>query len=186
MALSIKTVSTAMRLYVNGAEVTSTGKVGRAEPESIPAYHSHIIRVGALPGEFDIVMQVSNYHYRSGGPWREIRFGKYPEIQKSFVVGNALSFIFFGGILIMAMYHLTMYCIRRNDIHFLLFSVFCLLVAARGLATGDYLIEHIAPSIPFHTIIRMEYLSYMLAIPVFGWFMLELFSDYVSKSPYAR
>ncbi|HQP47739.1 MAG TPA: SpoIIE family protein phosphatase [Spirochaetota bacterium] len=180
MAFSFKTVSTALRFYVHGKHLTSIGNVGDNERDSIPAYRSHAVYAGPLPGEFDIIMQISNFHYRTGGPWREIQFGMAAKINRHNQLRIALTYIFFGGILIMFFYHLTMFFIRQNDIHFLYFSVFCLLIAFRTISTEDYLIGQLIPSLPFDGIIRIEYLSYILAIPVFGYFLRSLFRESAS------
>lgn len=181
MAFSFKTVSTALRFYVQGKCITSIGHVGRNSGESVPAYRSHAVPAGSLPGEFDIVMQISNFHYRTGGPWRSIRFGLAEKINRNNQLRIALTYIFFGGIIIMFFYHLTMFFIRKNDIHFLYFSIFCILISLRTISTEDYLIGQLVPSIPFDYIIRIEYLSYMCAIPVFGFFLAALFRESVSR-----
>jgi diguanylate cyclase (GGDEF)-like protein len=175
LALRFITVSTAARLYVNGEKVYTAGSVGKDAKTSIPAYNPRVIPLNGSYRTLDLVMQVSNFHYRSGGPWRSIILGRTEDLQRQKRFLDFMTIGFFGAIFAIFLYHATLYLMRRSDMQFLYYSLFCLCISLRTLSTGEYLLSRILPDTAFSLLIRTEYLSYYLAVPLFLLFVNSLY-----------
>jgi hypothetical protein len=65
MALEIPHMSTAVKIFVNGAEFFKAGNVGTTEETSIPSRNSGILRLPDA-GRYDIVVQISNFQMPTG------------------------------------------------------------------------------------------------------------------------
>ncbi|MGD9175600.1 MAG: 7TM diverse intracellular signaling domain-containing protein, partial [Desulfobacterales bacterium] len=80
-----------------------------------------------------------------------------------------------GSILIMALYHLGLYSVRKKDRSSLYFSIFCFLIALRLLTTGGRYLILLFPDMSYELMIKLEYLSFYLAVPAFGLFLQSIF-----------
>ncbi|MGD8716754.1 MAG: 7TM diverse intracellular signaling domain-containing protein [Desulfobacterales bacterium] len=86
----------------------------------------------------------------------------------------------FGCLVIMGLYHLGLYWLRRQDTSTLYFSLGCLLIALRTLTTGERCMVQIWPGIPWEVLSKLEYLGFYLAIPMFALFINKVFEEETS------
>ncbi len=83
----------------------------------------------------------------------------------------------FGSILIMSLYHIGLYVLRRKDPSPLYFSLFGLCIGVRGLVTGQYYLLNLWPSISWEALVKIAYESIYIAMPIFAMFLRSLFPD---------
>jgi len=91
----------------------------------------------------------------------------------------ALSMILLGAIFIMAVYHFAVFALRRSDRSPLYFASLCLLIAARILVTGQHVLIHLIPHLPWGIELRIEYTADYLALPAFLLFLRSLYPQEV-------
>jgi len=165
LAIRTLTASTSFTLYADGTEAASAGTVGTSASSSKPGYKPQVTEL-ATPedGELDLILHISNFHYRTGGPWRHLWLGEAKELANLKWILDVKAFFIFGSLLIMFFYHLALFLLRRQDRHFLFMALFCLFVSLRALFTGEYAIVHLLPDLPFGLLIRIEYLSFFMAV----------------------
>ena len=181
LAIRTTTVSSAFALYVNGTMANSAGTVGTGPDSSIPGCLPRVNGIECAPADrLDIVLQVSNFHYRTGGPWDRIRLGDRDDLAGEKWKEDLRSAILFGCLFIMFLYHLALFLMRPQDRQFAFMALFCLIISLRPLFTGEFIITQIFPAIPFEAVIRVLYLSYFLAVPA-GVYLFE--SLYPDESP---
>ena len=171
LALKLLSIGTAYTLFLNGQKVTSVGIAGKDRETTVPQYFPQIIDCKIEANQIELILQVSNFHHRRGGAREVIQLGEGKSIQQ--IKENKLGFdlFLFGSIFIMALYHLCLFTLKKKDRTFLYFSVFCFLVTLRLLTTGERYIIHFFPNIPWELLIKIEYLSFYLAIPAFVLFI---------------
>ena len=87
----------------------------------------------------------------------------------------------FGSIFIMALYHLCLFALRKTDRSFLYFGVFCFLIMLRLLTTGERYLVYFFPNIPWEIVIKIEYLSFYLSVPLLVLFAQSLFPREIPK-----
>jgi PAS domain S-box-containing protein len=71
--------------------------------------------------------------------------------------------------------------LNKRDRAFLYFSVFCFLITLRLISTDERYIIHFFPNIPWELLIKIEYLSFYLSIPVFVAFVQSFFPLEISR-----
>jgi len=174
LALWIPDIGTAYRLLVDGREAAQVGIPGTSGESTEPDYYPLIVPVTSLRPRIELVFHVSNYHYRMGGIWLPIRLGLADQIEREVEMQRALDLLLFGAILIIGFYNLALFVMRREDRSPLYLGVFCLLLATRLLTVGDRFLTRVLPDIPFETYVRIEYLSWMLAVSAFAAFVSEV------------
>jgi PAS domain S-box-containing protein len=181
LALKFLSMDTAYTLFLNGQKESSIGIAGKNRETTVPRYFPQVLDIKTESNRIEMILQISNFDHRRGGPWEVIWLGEKKDIQK--IKENRLGFelFLFGSIFIMALYHLCLFMLNKKDRAGLYFSIFCFLVILRLLTTGERYIVHFFPNIPWEVLIKMEYLSFYLSIPVFALFIQSFFPKEVPK-----
>lgn len=174
--------STAHKYFLNDVSLSGSGTVGTNKDQSIPLTIPSISFFEANGNQIDILLQISNFHHRKGGPRRDIYFGTQENIL-NLKIKNFLSSIFFTGVLVtFILFHLSIYIFRRKDKSYLLFSIFCFLILGRNLTTGEILLLTYIPFLDYTALVRLEYISLYLSVPFGLHFVKYLFpNDFPKK-----
>ena len=175
LAIKIPTISTAYTLYMNGNKVFSVGRNGRSAKDSSPKALSTIINLEIENNQVELIFHVSNFSYSKGGLWYSLQLGSSEEIQWHREVNFYIDIFLFGSILIMGIYHLIIFILRRKEKAVLAFGLFCILIAFRLILTGQLFINLLIPSIPWSLVIRLEYFTFYFGIPLYLIFIRYLF-----------
>ncbi|MBN2859209.1 MAG: hypothetical protein JXK93_02985 [Sphaerochaetaceae bacterium] len=178
-ALRNFTVSTAFRLFINGQPVVSAGRVSEDEQEAESEFHTLLTPLPSLMGEreYEIVLQVSNWDYRTGGPWRQFWFGPYENLHRWVWSAHAKNIMLLAALSMMGLFFLGLFLLRKRDTHYLFLSLLSILLALRPLFSINYLITYILPGIPFDLMIRIEYLALFLAVQSAAFYFSSIYRD---------
>jgi len=77
----------------------------------------------------------------------------------------------------MAVYHLGLYLLRRNDRAPLFCALLCFLIAARASVIGEIFLLSYFPGLSWYLVYIIQYLGFYLAVPAFLQFMKLLYPD---------
>jgi PAS domain S-box-containing protein len=176
LALKVREVSTAYRLFIDRNEMAAVGVAGETMPTTEPRQHPMLFTFTPESDRIVLLIQVSNFHHRRGGLWEMITLGKAEELARLHERERGLDFFLFGGIFIMAVYHLGLFLARRKFRATLFFGIFCFLIALRLFTTDERYLVQILPAIDWGLLVRIEYLSFYLAVPVYGLLIQSLFA----------
>ncbi|MCH8233985.1 MAG: sensor histidine kinase [Bacteroidetes bacterium] len=181
LAIRTRIISTAYDLYVNGIKILHSGMVGRTKDETIPEYHPEVASFNAI-GEVELILHVSNFEHRVGGPRDIISLGiigKDMSLFKSRSVELLLALFLAGCFFIMGLYHIVLFAIKR-DRSPLFFSLFCIILMIRLFVTGDIPITSFF-YVNWYMLIRVEYLSFYIGFILFFAFFSSLFKEKMNK-----
>nr|NIS14937.1 PAS domain S-box protein [candidate division Zixibacteria bacterium] len=129
----------------------------------------------------EIIFQVSNFHHRRGGIWEVIQLGRERDMRKAQERRLSFDLFLIGSIILMALYHLGLFILKKKDRSPLYFSIFCFLLALRTLTTGGRYLILAFPDLSWELMIKFEYLSFYLAVPAFGMFMRSIFQKFSER-----
>jgi len=180
LGLRMNTLSSAYRLYVNEELIASAGQATDNAQGEIGQYKPQTVSFQAPSGEFDIIVQVSNFEYARGGLWNSIYLGSAENISAyhTFATGKELFLI--GVFMIVFLFHLSVY-LQTGLKSFLYSSCFCLFTAVMIDTVGENIIIGSIVGLPLKTAIFIWYTSTNL-VPLFLLvFMNELFKTEFSK-----
>lgn len=177
LGIKVLTFATAARLYINGENIMEMGKTGKNVYSSKPYFDPMTIGFINDTSIIEVILQVSNFHHRKGGLWRELKIGLRDDIEERDKKTLIYDMFLLGCIIIMSFYHLGLYIIRRRDKSTLYFFLGSLMVAFRVLSTGEYLIEE-SLLFSWFTIIKIEYISGYLACIFMFSFIYVLYKEY--------
>jgi len=173
-ALKVDDISHAYRLWINGADVISGGTVADSGDKMV---YRNVPRVGVFRAEgesLEIVIQASNFDDVICGIARSIRIGTVSQIIRARDAGVAFNLFLFGSLLVMGLYHLSFYVMRRKDPSAFYFGAFCLIIAARTLLTEERFLYELVPRLTWNAGLRLEFLT-LLAAFAFVLFIRSLY-----------
>jgi signal transduction histidine kinase len=180
LELKLLTISSAYKLFINGKQIFNVGNVGTSKATEIPSFEPVVLPVTPENNELDIVIQVSNFTYDSGGIWDFIKLGSQEQIDNFRIRKVALDFFISGSFFLIGIFYFVIFFFFKRRLSPLYFSVFCMILAIRPLITDELAINYVT-NWSWQFIRHVEFTSFYLAVPVLSLFSYELFPAEFSK-----
>ena len=181
LGLKLVEISNAYNIYLNGEKIASLGQVGTNRETTVPREFPQVVSFEINTNQIELIIQVSNFHHRRGGAWSVIQMGREQDIRKAQETRLRFDMFLLGSILIMALYHLGLFAVRRKDPSPLYFGIFCFLIALRLLTTGGRYFLVLFPETSWEVIYKFAYISFYTAVPAFGMFMQSIFPKFSKR-----
>ncbi|WP_010411772.1 PP2C family protein-serine/threonine phosphatase [Leptospira inadai] len=181
LALLVPEQSSAYKLMVDGDTTVECGSVDFLSAEDRtafrvkPAWCNRFVRFVPKGNEFHIDMLIANKDHRLGGFWSPIRLGESESLHKAWENERYLDIFLAGGLFCVGMLHLIFAVFRKGEPSSLYFGIFCIVMATRGIFAGTRIAAEYLPFLGFEHFIRIEYITFYLAIPVFLSYILSIF-----------
>jgi signal transduction histidine kinase len=175
LAFKMLEFETAYVLYANGQEIGANGVVEKTPQAMQPQWLPKVVDLVVEDDSLEVILQISNFHHRKGGAGQMIQFGTEQRIREIRERSLNFEFFLFGSLFIMGLYHVGLFTLRRKQTSPLYFGICCFLMALRVLVTGEYYLVRLTPDIDWELVVRLNYLSFCLVIPVFALFTRALF-----------
>lgn len=181
LALNYEEQSSAYKIYIDNSQFVEKGKVADNKDDEIPNITGGVGTFEVKNDTIQIIINVSNFHHRVGGITTLPELGSEKNIIKKHFNLKYIDFALAGLLLIMIFYYLSIYFLRKKDKIPLLFSVFCFIVLLRHITTEERILIDIFPGLPYEIYMRIEYLSFFLAIPITIDFLRAFFEKEFKK-----
>ena len=178
LALKIPKVRTAYKLWVNGDLIATAGTVGTTRDTMVPQYLPQVVSFDSLPGENEVVIEMSNFYRPSGGLLNSIQLGGEDQLLGLRYDGIAYELFLFGALMMMGIYHLALFFFRKKDPAPLYFGLFCILVAIRTLFIGEAFLFTLFPNCDFEFVYKIQTLTYYLGVPLILMFFKSVLPAY--------
>jgi diguanylate cyclase (GGDEF)-like protein len=179
--LKIPIMSNSYRLWLDKKLMITNGTPGNTKETTIPYYKPQEVFFDANSETVDIYMNISNFHYRTGGMWNNLIFGTAEQITHLTKRNLVFEAIIFGSLFLSGLYHIVLFLHRRKERILLMFGATCLVIAARTIVIGEQIFTILFKNVPWGIIVKIEYLTFYTVVPLFLWFMYKLYTQEVSK-----
>ncbi len=178
--LKTMNIRTSNKIFVNGKEV---GAVGNPAASFQEGYRSNNVPTAVFfPSEentLDIVIQVANLDYYSGGIIQTIFLGTQKGIADYTLKLNIVDVTGVACLLLSSFYYIGIYLKRKEDKTFILFSAVCT-VYSYVIATSDEKILHkLLPEVPFMLLVRLKIALVSTSIIFIVLFIQGLGKDFI-------
>ena len=180
LAVRLPFIRTAYKLWVNGKLKAQVGQVGDSEGTSSPQYFPQIVYLKHTGDTLDIVLQVSNYDHRLGGPWQTLELGEASRLTSYLQRKAGVEMALAGGLLAMGMHHIGLFlCGARREGRFYWVCLF--------VCRHPYVIRRtrpgvsIFPELSWQWAMRIEYLCFYLGMPSAVLFSYTLYPQEMSR-----
>ncbi|WMN06435.1 sensor histidine kinase [Marivirga arenosa] len=175
LAINGNIISTNYKIIVNDIVLGGVGKVGKSKEEAESNYQTKIYPLPKAD-TLEIIIQVSNYHYRKGGMTMAPKISSYINLIEEKGQNIVLAFFLIGSIFFMGLYHLGANLFRTRSKMNTYFILVCLFTILRTLSVNEYiLIEYL--HFPWWLSTRVELISFYLLLAFTVRFIYYLFPE---------
>lgn len=181
LALRIREINTAFRFFAGGVLVCENGVVAESDEAMRYDTRPRIAYFQAEGGDLELVFHVSNYKDTVCGILRSLTLGTPARIQRERDAALAFDLFLFGSLLVMGVYHLGLFALRRRELGALYFGIFCLIIALRSIITAERFIYIIFPDLSWNLELRIEFLT-LCGAQFFALFLNTLFRNVFNKA----
>ncbi len=171
-------------LEISGRIIKHAGTPSLSPQNAVSGYAPGVCPIGATDDIIHIIIRTSNYEYRSGGIWRAFELGDSEALEHSRALSFYTALVIASMILALALNYFIIFLFRKRETSFLFFSIEGLGLFLRPLFTGEYPIISFFPNLPFHAVVKGEYLSALVAVAAGCAFFVYFFKPVKKNLPY--
>lgn len=175
LGLRVYPMSSAYRLYVNESLVAANGQVSPDAAGEVGEYRPQSVFFNTPDAEFDLILQVSNYHYARGGFWYGMSLGDPAAVLRlhDSVMGKEIFLL--GALAIIMSLFLAVYLLQRELKYALYFSLLCGTLLIASDMVGQFVLLRPFPGVSLNAVILLWYSATSWAAFLFVQLMHELF-----------
>ncbi|MGO4348944.1 ATP-binding protein [Paenibacillus sp. MCAF9] len=181
LALRMPTIFHAYKLWVNGELLAEVGVVGQDKSSVTPHLATKLVFFQPENDRVELVMQVANFHHKRGGITKYIELGGSDVLTVRTNLRIAAEMFTTAGLLVIGVYHLLLFGLRRKDRAPLYFGLFTTLSGIRSLLVGELLLTQLWPSFPWGLQFKIEYLILCSIGYIMTMYFDSIFPNYVSR-----
>lgn len=174
--IRINRIDLAYKLWINGDFITAVGKISDNNTGYEPKWSSNSSIFHSKKTEQEIIIQVSNFDFVRGGIVCPIQLSNIEELNASVNKEIGLDFLLLGIMLVIALYHVVLYILRRQVISSLYFAILSFFASALVIISSEFDIVNLFwPGIAWIAQIKLEYIFYFSALIFLVLFISSLF-----------
>lgn len=181
LALRLPTIFHAYKLWVNGEPLAEVGSVGQDKSSVTPQLATKLVFFQPEKDTVELVMQVANFHHKRGGITKLIELGGSDVLTVRTHLKIAGEMFVTASLMVIGIYHLLLFILRRKDRAPLYFGLFTLLFGIRSLLVGEHLLTQLWPAFPWEIQFKMEYLALCC-----GGYVITLYSNSIFPNSVSR
>lgn len=181
LALRLPAIFHAYRLWANGELLAESGTVGSKKSDVTPHLATKLVFFQPEQGTVELVMQVANFHHKRGGITKPIELGGSNELTVRTNLKVAAEMLITAGLLVIGVYNLLLFALRRKDKAPLYFGLFTVLFGIRSLLVGELMITQLFPRFPWEMQFKIEYLILCISGYIITMYFECMFPNYVSR-----
>lgn len=172
--LKMRSIRMSHHLYINGRLEGESGLPAASEEVHIPGNTPYTAFFHTESREIEIVIQVANYKYVTGGIISSIPFGRPADItnlngiQIGTDAGAVLILTIFG------MYHFSFYFLRRKEKMYLYSGLYLLSLVFIQMLVGEKILLRLLPDIPFDIAYKLQDFSQFLSSAIIILFFCSI------------
>ncbi len=186
-AIRLPNADSSVKLFIDGTEAAQIGTVAETEAGFQPSNGIAYPHFRTEGGAAELIMQVANFAVPYIGTWDSPLIGTAQAIESKSRGDMLTTAIVSGALLIMGLYHLSIFLLRREDKTALFFGLICLLMTTRNLIMGERILLDLFPTgrLAWEWAFKIEHLSAHLTVPFFALFFRKLYPRQVRRLPVA-
>jgi serine phosphatase RsbU (regulator of sigma subunit) len=180
--IKLRQINSAYKIWINDKFIAEVGKVGKDKQQSAAKWFLLEKVFQSDRTEQEIIIQVSNFVYHDGGISDSIELTDEETLNKSIKREIGIDFLFLGIILIISLYHLVLFFLRRMVISSLYFAILCIFASAVVVISKNFeIVYFLWPDISLGLQIKLDNLFYQFSIFFLILFIYSLFERESNK-----
>jgi signal transduction histidine kinase len=185
LAIYFPVINASARIWINGELVHESGRVSSDSKQYKPQLSSTLIPLPEKIAQADIVLQVANYDYFSGGIAGTPKLDRSASIFSQMNRANGVENFFAGSLIAMFVYQLILYFLFHRGKPYLWLGLICLGVALRAMIVhgGSFLLPNLFPHVGWEVWKKIEFGSVYAIVCLFPLYIYHLFKEDAPRKP---
>jgi len=154
--LRIANIQMSSAVYVNGVKRGGSGTPAPDRASYAPENRPYTVYFSAENGIADIFIQTANFDYFRGGIPYSIEFGSGESIRRLDAGSDAVDLSVIVAMLMLGIYHLGFFLLRREEKGLLCFGLYCIVSAVAIGSLGNKVFMQIFHGLPFEASYRIQ------------------------------
>jgi len=176
-ALHIPTIHSAYRLFINNELVAQAGQLAK-DDSMLPEAITQVIDFVPPTRRLEIVLEVSNFYFSSGGMWSPIELGSKKAIENQRTLSLVLSGLLIGSLMMMGLYHFALFIIWKKNGSSIYFGIVCIFLAVRESFGGDAIFFTIFQNAGYEMPIKLLYSTFPICLASFVFFISSIYPSF--------
>ncbi len=173
-------IDVSYKLFANNKLIAQAGEVSENKEGNIPEWKTQTAEI-KVTDTIELVLQITNFRHKKGGAAGSIEISTPEKMLTHQNILFAYDFFLLGLLIIMAIYHLGLFYLRKADLSVLFFAILLVFVAIHLTVGGQFRIKFFFPNINWELLMKINYLGNYLRIYFFALFSWFLFKGEISK-----
>ncbi len=174
IGIQLHHVYSSYKLFANGILLTSNGSPATTKAAAVPFWTTRTVTL-PMADTIRLVMQVSNFYHARGGINKSVIVGSREKIMRQYYIDVAYDLVLAGCLFMGGLFFFGLFTFGRHDKTILFFSLFCMVYSYRMIGTELYILHALFPSLNWFVTLKLEYLSLIISIALFGKYTLLLY-----------
>ncbi|MBI3221198.1 MAG: sensor histidine kinase [Bacteroidetes bacterium] len=185
LALYFPVINSAATFWVNGKKIATAGNVAASKDDYEAKLAATLVELPADVTEVEIVVQVANFTYFSGGIPEEPQLGKVTALLNDISKKNGVENFFAGSLIAMFIYQLILYFLFDRGKPYLWLSLICFGAAVRAMIVhgGSFLLPDLFPAVSWEIWKKIEFGAVYGTVAFFPLYIYHLFKDKAPRWP---
>lgn len=181
LGLKIRSIRMSQKLFINGKQEGESGVPSTDRESFKPGNTPYTVFFQSNTQEIEIIIQVSNFNFITGGIVNSIPLGVQADITKvnSIQIGTDIGIILILGMF--GAYHLSFYFVGRREKAYLLSGLYLLVLSLNNSLYGEKLFQQLLPYVPFESTYKMLEISQFIGSIIIIMFYCSVESRLMSS-----
>lgn len=178
-------INSSAKIWINKIPVEEIGVCTPDQKKYKGKFAGVLVAVPPDISEIELVVQVANYSYSSGGIVRTLVFGPTSLLVNDVNKRKGVENFFVGSLIAMFIYQIILFFLYQHGKPYLYLGLICLIVAVRAMIThgGSFLLLDLFPAVPVEFWKKLEFFSVYSSIIIFPLYSYYLFPQQAFKKP---
>jgi len=181
LSLDVKHPFTVWKLYANNQLIAESGKFGKLSHEHEADVFHKIVHFTPTTDTTVLIFHIANSQHQHIGFYGVPIIAPQGILEQHQLDLFTYELISIVLITLIGLYHIGLFVAWRGDKATLWFGLICLIVSVRATTTGEQIILDLFPSISWEMLLRIEYASGCLSLPIFVLYIGSLYPKHSSR-----
>lgn len=183
LGFTVPVIHSAHVLSLDGRPVLRRGFPGPTARETMHHWQPGTVISPISNGRVELSLRLANWGYYKGGIPSPLLVGTSGVITARETARNRYEAFLTGSLIMIGLYHLGAFILRRHERAPAFFALFCFLIALRILVTGEHRIHEMFPGISWDLTYRLFMLTQTLGVLAFLGFITAVYGNSILKQP---
>lgn len=182
LTLDLKEPFSVWKVYIDDQPIASSGIFSNRSDGHKAKLHHKLITFTPSAETTTVLIQIANTQHQHIGFYETPLIAPNDILMKHHVNVQLFETLISALLIIVGIYHIGLFFAWKKDKAPLWFGILCMFVALRMSSTSAMVLLDVFPSLSWELMLRIQYFSGSIALPLFVWYLDSLYPDQIIRA----